>query len=128
MPRCLDLHDDGLAISFKGLLRLGTLRRRLVVPWSAIRGVHAGAFELEPTPLSAVSPRLGRSAHGRFRRRGRWQFLSFEDPGRVVRLDLDRRAPGAQGFDEIVVGARDPRSLAAVIAARAGLSPAAHAA
>jgi hypothetical protein len=128
MPRSLDLDDDGLAISFKGLVRLGTLRRRLVVPWSAIRGVHIAPFDLQPTPLGAVAPRLGRSAHGRFRRRGRWQFLSFEDPRCVVRLEVDRRAPGAQGFDEIVVGARDPRSLAALIAARAGLSPAARAA
>jgi hypothetical protein len=128
MPRSLDIQDDGLAISFRGMLRLGTLRRRLVVPWSAIRDVHAGPFDLQPTPLGAVVPRLGRSAHGRFRRSGRWQFLSFEDPGCVVRLDLDRRAPGAQGFDEIVVGAGDPRSLAAAISARAGLSPAARAA
>jgi hypothetical protein len=128
MPRSLDLDDDGLAISFKGLLRLGTLRRRLVVPWSAIRDVRADPFDLQPTPLGAVAPRLGRSAHGRFRRGGRWQFLSFEDPRCVVRLELDRRAPGSQGFDEIVVGTRDPRSLAAAITARAGLSPAARAA
>jgi hypothetical protein len=123
MPRSIDFDDDGLAISFKGLVRLGTLRRRLIVPWSAIRGVHAGSFDLEATPLRVVAPRLGRSAHGRFRRGGRWQFLSFEDPRCVVRVELDRRAPGSHGFDELVVGARDPRSLADAIALRAGLRP-----
>jgi hypothetical protein len=115
MPRRLELTDDGLALSFSGFLRLLTLRRRLEVPWSAVRGVRVGAYE-------------GGSVHGRFRRSGRWQFLSFEDPGRVVRLDLDRRAPGAQGFDEVVLGDRDPSRLAAAIAVRAGLSSAAHAA
>jgi hypothetical protein len=115
MPRRLEITDDGLALSFSGFLRLLTLRRRLEVPWSAVRAVRAGAYE-------------GGSVHGRFRRSGRWQFLSFEDPGRVVRLDLDRRAPGAQGFDEVVLGDRDPSRLAAAIAARAGLSSAAHAA
>ena len=115
MPRRLELTDDGLALSFTGFLRLLTLRRRLVVPWSAVRGVRAGAYE-------------GGAVHGRFRRSGRWQFLSFEDPQRVVRLDLDRRARGAQGFDEVVVGDRDPSRLAAALAARAGLSSAARAA
>jgi hypothetical protein len=123
MPRSIHLDDDGLAISFKGLVRLATVRRRLVVPWSAIRGVHAGPIDLGPAPLGVVAPRLGRSAHGRYRRGRRWQFLSFEDPRHVVRVQLDRRAPGAQGFDEIVVGARDPRALADAIAVRAGLRP-----
>ena len=115
MPRRLELTDDGLALSFTGFLRLLTLRRRLVVPWSAVRDVRAGAYE-------------GGAVHGRFRRSGRWQFLSFEDPQRVVRLHLDRRARGAQGFDEVVVGDRDPSRLAAAIADRAGLNPAARAA
>jgi hypothetical protein len=115
MPRRLELTDDGLSLSFTGFLRLLTLRRRLVVPWSAVRDVRAGAYE-------------GGAVHGRFRRSGRWQFLSFEDPERVVRLHLDRRARGAQGFDEVVVGDRDPSRLAEAIAARAGLSSAAHAA
>jgi hypothetical protein len=126
MPRTLELRDDGLAVSFRGLVRLGTLRRRLDVPWSAVREVAAEPYvELEPSPLAPVAPRLGRAAHGRFRRAGRWLFLSFEDPCRVVRLRLDRRAAG---FDEIVIGAREPAKLAAAITRHAGLSPAAHAA
>lgn len=115
MPRRLELTDDGLSLSFTGFLRLLTLRRHLTVPWSAVRDVHAGAYE-------------GGAVHGRFRRSGRWQFLSFEDPQHVVRLHLDRRARGAQGFDEVVVGDRDPSRLAEAIAARAGLSCAARAA
>jgi hypothetical protein len=42
-----------------------------------------------------------------------------------VRLRLDRRAAG---FDEIVIGAREPAKLAAAITRHAGLSPAARAA
>ena len=128
MPRTLELRDDGLAVSFRGLVRLGTLRRRLVVPWSAVHEVVAEPYvELEPSPLMPVAPRLSRAAHGRFRRAGRWLFLSFENPCRVVRLRLDRRAAG---FDEIVLGHPEPAALAAAIAARAGvsLSPAALAA
>ena len=52
MPRTLELRDDGLAVSFRGLVRLGTLRRRLVVPWSAVREVAADPYvELAPSPL-----------------------------------------------------------------------------
>jgi hypothetical protein len=100
-----------------------------VVPWSAVQEVAAEPYvELAASPLKPVAPKLSRAAHGRFRRAGRWLFLSFEDPCRVVRLRLDRRTAG---FDEIVLGDREPARLAEAIAARAGLlglSPAARAA
>ena len=100
MPRVLHLDDDAITIEYSGLLLLGTLQRRVRVPWSSIREVCAGAW-----------PR--REAHGRFRRGGRRVFLSFDDPRRVVRLRL---AGGP--YDEIVIGADDPPSLASQIAAR----------
>jgi hypothetical protein len=107
MPRTVHLDDDGLTIEFTGLLLLGTLQRRVRVPWSQIREVCDGAW-----------PR--REAHGRFARAGRRLFLSFDDPRRVVRVHL---ASGP--YDEVVIGAEDPRSLAEQIAAR--ISPAAAA-
>ncbi len=100
MPRALHLDDDGLTLEYSGLLALGTLQRRVRVPWTSIRAVCEGAW-----------PR--REAHGRFRRAGRRLFLSFDDPGRVVRLRLD----GAH-YDEVVIGADDPPALVEQIVAR----------
>ena len=94
MPRRLRFDEEALTIELTGLLRLGALHRRIRVPWTAVRDVRAGASD------------AGRARHGRFRRGRRVQFLSFEDPGRVVRLEIDRSAPGAPPFDDVVVGTR----------------------
>lgn len=118
MPRSLHLDDDGLVVDFSGILLLGTWRRRLRVPWAAVRVVRVEPYPLRPLPLKVGRSTLGRSAHGRFRRGRRWLFLSFSDPACVVRLELDRSVPGASGFDEAVFGVEDPVALAAAIAPR----------
>jgi hypothetical protein len=107
MPRVLHLDDDALTIEYSGLLLLGTLQRRVRVPLEQVRAVCVDAW-----------PR--READGRFRRRGRRVFLAFDDPRRVVRLRLGAAAP----YDEVVVGADDPKELAARIAARISPAPA----
>jgi hypothetical protein len=107
MPRSLRIDDDALTIEYSGLLVLGTLQRRVRVPWKQIRSVRADAW-----------PR--READGRFRRAGRRLFLAFDDPRRVVRLNL----AGGGAYDEVVVGADDPRRLVAEIAARLSPAPA----
>ena len=117
MPRRLRFDEEALTIELSGLLRIGALHRRVRVPWSAVRDVRAGASD------------AGRARHGRFRRGRRVQFLSFEDPGRVVRLEIDRSAPGAPPFDDVVVGAERPGRLAVEVRRRtARISLAARAA
>lgn len=106
MPRALHLDDSGLTLEYSGLMLLGTLHRRLRVPWSAVVGVATEPYD----------ERHG--AHGRFRRHGRSLFASFDDPRRVVRLRLDRRAPGAPAYDEIVLGAENPAAFAARVCSR----------
>ena len=113
MPRHLHLDDDGLTVAFTGGLRLATLHRRLFVPWAGVRDVSDAPYDGPPL-------------HGRFRRRGRWVFLSFDDPRRVVRVEVDPGAPGAPPYDELVFGADDPRALASRIAAWGGLGGHAH--
>ena len=105
MPRVLRLDDDGLTIEYSGLLLLGTLQRRVRVPWTQIRAACAETW-----------PR--REAHGRFRRAGRRLFLSFDDPRRVVRVRLS----GAV-YDEVVIGTDDPRALVAQIVSRISPAP-----
>jgi hypothetical protein len=99
MPRRLHLDDDALTIELSGLLALGTLHRRVRVPWTAVTEVRADALALR------------RARHGRFAAGRRATFLSFEDPARVVRIAIDRRAPGAPRLDEVVVGHAEPEWL-----------------
>jgi hypothetical protein len=110
MPRRLRLEQDGLTVELSGLLALGALHRRVHVPWAAVAEVRAGA----------VAARRGR--HGRFVRPRRVSFLSFEDPSNVVRIVVDRDAPGAPAFDDVVVGHTAPACLVHEIARR--LTPA----
>jgi hypothetical protein len=99
MPRHLEFDQSGLTIEFRGLLRLAAMHRRVHVPWPAVADVRAGATEAP------------RGLHGRFRRGRRLQFLSFEDPGNVVRLVIDRSVPGAPPFDDVIVGCGRPGRL-----------------
>lgn len=92
MARTLHLDDDGFTVELSGLLALGAFHRRVRVPWAAVRDVRAGALDAP------------RGRHGRFRRGRRLQFLSFEDPGRVVRVEIDRSVPGAPRFDDVILG------------------------
>jgi hypothetical protein len=109
MPRHLSIDEEALTIELTGFLRIGALTRRIRVPWTAVRDVRAGASD------------AGRGRHGRFRRGRRVQFLSFEDPGQVVRLEIDRAAPGAPPFDDVVVGAQRPGRLAVEVRRRTAL-------
>jgi hypothetical protein len=107
MPRALHLDDDALTVRFSGWMALGTLQRRVRLPYAAVRSVRVEAW-----------PR--REAHGRFTRNGRKLFFSFDDPQRVVRLDLV-----GGPYDEAVIGTPDPRALARAIECRlARLDPA----
>ena len=106
MARHLHFDDDGLTIEFRGLLVLGVLQRRVHVPWKAIEEVRAGASD------------AARARHGRFRRGRRQQFLSFEDPGQVVRLAIDRSVPGAPPYDDVVLGCGRPGRLAVEVRRR----------
>ena len=63
MPRTLELRDDGLAVSFRGLVQLGTFRRRLVVPWSAVVLDSAAVPPERFTPMFACARVAGWSAH-----------------------------------------------------------------
>jgi len=122
MPRDLHLDDDGLTVEFRGLLLVGTLHRRVRVPWAAVREVSTEPYALRPPPLRLGRHALRRELHGRFRRARRWLLISFSDPDCVVRLVLDRSVRGAPAFDEVVLGDPDPAPLAERIRARA-LSP-----
>jgi hypothetical protein len=106
MSQRLHLDDDGLTVELAGLLALGALHRRVHVPWTAMA-------EVRP---DALAVRRGR--HGRFVHRRLVSFLSFDDPRRVVRIRVDRRAPGAPAFDEVVVGHAAPAWLTRQIARR----------
>ncbi len=118
----IELSDDALRIRLRGLPMVGSLRRRVDIPYRSIQGIEVG-------PLPAGRPalwRLGGLAAGgllvgTFRRDGRWLFLAVHRRDRVVHLRLDGSGPERVRFAEVVVSSDDPDALAAALRDRMGL-------
>ncbi len=118
----IELCDDALQIRLRGLPRVGSLRRRVDIPYRSIQAIEVG-------PLPAGRPTLwrlgGLAAGGRlfgtFRRDGRWLFLAVHRRDRVVHLRLDGTGPERVRFAEVVVSSDDPDALAAALRDRIGL-------
>lgn len=119
MARSVQVTDDAVVVGLTGWTAIAALRRVVRVPLRAIRSVSterygAAGFRLAGTSIPWTDIRAGR-----FRRGGRWTFLSFDDRDRVLTLELDRTMPGA-GYDVVAVGVDDPAAVAAEIDARRG--------
>ncbi len=65
------------------------------VPLRAIRSVSTERYGATGFRLAGTSIPWTDIRAGRFRRGGRWTFLSFDDRDRVLTLELDRTVPGA---------------------------------
>lgn len=102
--REIRVDDSGVEVVFHGLLSVAALRRRIVMSHSDIVKVCTQPFELRPGLIRVAGTAAGRRLHGLFRERGRWLFLSFENPARVVRFSLRREGPGRMRFSEVVIG------------------------
>ena len=115
----IELTEDALQIRLRGLAMVGSLRRRVDVPYRSIKDVRVG-------PLPAGRPQLwrlgglaaGDRLFGTFRRDGRWLFLAVHRRDRVVHLRLDGTGPERVRFAEVVVSSDDPDALAARLRAR----------
>jgi hypothetical protein len=106
-------------VRLTGWAAAAALKRELRVPLGAVRSVSTAPFGETGLRLAGTSIPWTDVRAGRFRRNGRWLFLSFEHRDRVLTLELDRTASGT-GYDVVAVGVDDPKALAATIEARRG--------
>ncbi len=114
MARTVDISPDEIAVRLIGWTAVAALRRDVRIPRSAVRAVSAEPWRDDGIRLGGTSLSWSEYRQGRFRKRGRRQFLSFEQPDRVVAPDVDR---AAVGFDVVVVGVDDPARVAGALRA-----------
>jgi hypothetical protein len=119
VARTVRVTDDAVVVRLTGWTAIAALRREVRVPLRAIRSVSTARYAATGLRLAGTSIPWTDIRAGRFRRDGRWAFLSFDDRDRVLTLELDRTVPGA-GFDVVAVGVDDPAGIAAEIDARRG--------
>ena len=117
MARTVQVTDDAVVVRFTGWTAIAALQREVRVPLRAIRSVSTGRYGATGLRLAGTSIPWTDIRAGRFRRDGRWAFLSFDDRNRVLTPELDRTVPGA-GFDVVAVGVHDLAGIAAEIDAR----------
>ena len=110
MPRSVEVTPDEVVVRLTGWTAAAALKRELRIPRTAIRGVSTDPWREDGWRIAGTAIPFREYRQGRFRRKGRWQFLSFERRDRVVALTLD---PRAAGYDLVVVGVDDPEGVAA---------------
>ena len=110
MPRSVEIAPDEVVVRLCGWTAAAALRRELRIPRTAIRDVSTEPWHEDGWRVAGTAIPFRDYRQGRFRRKGRWQFLSFEHRDRVVALTVDRRAVG---YDVVVLGVDDPEAAAA---------------
>ena len=118
MARTIRVTDDEVVVRLTGWTAIAAALR-VRVPLRAIRSVSTERYGATGFRLAGTSIPCTDIGAGRFRRGGRWTFLSFDDRDHVLTLELDRTVSGA-GYDVVAVGVDDPASVAAEIDARRG--------
>lgn len=114
--RRVELHQDTLEIVLTGLIRLEAMQGRISIPYTHIHAVHAN---LAPHPNllrlvgTAVSPNAQEGHY--LDESGGWHFLSYENPNRVITIDLKDFHMGRQHYVTIMVEVDDPVSMAEAI-------------
>jgi hypothetical protein len=110
---------DAVVVRLSGWAALAALKREVRVPLRAVRSVTTAPFGNGGLRLVGTSIPWTDIRAGRFRRDGRWLFLSFEHRDCVLTLELDRAVPGVD-YDVVSVGVDDPVAVATAIEARRG--------
>jgi len=103
-----------VVVRLTGWAALAALKREVRVPMRAIRSISTGRYGATGFRIAGTAIPWTDIRAGRFRRSGAWTFLSFDDPDRVLTLELDRSVPGAR-YDVVAVGVDDPGAIAAEI-------------
>jgi len=113
VPRSVEITPDEIVVRLSGWTAAAALKRELRIPRTAIRGVSTDPWHGDGWRIAGTAIPFRDYRQGRFRRDGRWLFLSFERRDRVVAVTVDRRATG---WDVVVIGVEDPEAVAAELA------------
>ncbi|OIK08181.1 hypothetical protein [Bacillus sp. MUM 13] len=105
MARKLDFQEDKLVIHFTGMTSVAALKSILEVPYTAIKNVSVGSFDI---PL--LNFRVGTSGfgvrEGRFLVDGEWCFVSYEKNSNLVIMELDD-----QEFSKVIFETDGPENV-----------------
>ena len=117
MGRAIEVTDTEVIVRLTGWTALAALERTLRIPIASITSVSTARYGADGLRLGGTSIPFTDIRGGRFRRNGKWAFLSFEDRDRVITLELDR-AQSRGGYDHVAVGVDDPVAVSEEIDAR----------
>lgn len=120
--RRVELHDETVEIVLTGLTMLEAMQGRFSIPYTTIRGVHA-ALNMPPNLLRLGGTAIGPIQEGHYIGDRGWYFLSYENPDRVVTLDLEDYHVGRQLYCGVAVEVADPETMAEAIRNRLPTAP-----
>ncbi|GAB2907681.1 MULTISPECIES: hypothetical protein [Streptomyces] len=109
----IDREHGLLTVEFQGLDKLWTLKSRLEIPLTHVRGAtHDPGIAREPKGIRVGGTHLpGVITAGRFRRDGERVFWQVKNPGKAIVIEL----ADAETYDRLVVEVDDPRAAVALI-------------
>ena len=117
MARMVEVTDTEVVVRLTGWSAFAALKRTLRIPIASIVSVSTARYGPDGLRLGGTAIPFTDIRGGRFRRKGKWAFLSFDDRSRVVTLELDRARSGT-GYDRVAVGVDDPIAISDAIEER----------
>lgn len=119
--RRIELGTDRVVIALTGLTMLEAWQGRLVIPYANILRVYAH-LHIPPHLLRVGGTTLGTLHEGHYVGDRGWYFLSYENPERVLTLDLDEFRLGHQQYAAVAIEVDDPVTLAQAVTRRLSTS------
>ncbi|MEU6554263.1 hypothetical protein ABZ915_28910 [Streptomyces sp. NPDC046915] len=109
----IDRERGLLTAEFQGLDKLWTLKSRLEIPLTHVRGAtHDPGIAREPKGIRVGGTHFpGVITAGRFRRDGERLFWDVKNPDKAVVIEL----ADAESYDRLVIEVDDPRATVALI-------------
>ena len=115
--RRVELHDNTVEIILTGLTMLKALQARVSIPYANIRHAH-DSLQIPPNLLHAGGTAIGTIQEAHYIGEDGWYFLSYENPQRVITLELRDFHLGRQLYCAVAVEVDDPVALAKTVNAR----------
>lgn len=115
--RRVELTDTTVEIVLTGLTMLEAMQGRLSIAYSKIAAIHP-YLNLPANLLRLGGTAIGPMQEGHYLGDHGWYFMSYENPNRVVTLELDRFYLGRQPYHGVAVEVADPKATADAISRR----------
>jgi hypothetical protein len=113
MARLVTVEGNEVVVRLDGWSAVAALKRKVTTPLAAVRHARAGRFDEDGWRLAGTHIPFTEIRGGRFRRRGRRQFLSFSQREQVLILEAER-SRGAP-YDVVAVEVPDAATVAALV-------------